>query len=209
MFRSFAVVPAAGRSARMGAPKLFLPIAGRAVIDHVLAAWTASAVTRTVVVVRADDAELLARCRQFDVDVVTPPSPPPDMKSSIQHALAHIAAAYHPAAADAWLLAPADLPRLSAGVIDQVLAAYNPLAPLPIVPAHRGECGHPTLLPWSLARAVQELPSAHGVNALLERTTVRMIEVAAPSILDDLDEPADYERLQADAERPAGETGRG
>jgi molybdenum cofactor cytidylyltransferase len=209
MFRSFAVVPSAGRSARMGAPKLLLPLGGRAIIDHVLAAWTASTVTRTVVVVRADDAELLARCRVFDVDVVTPTVAPPDMKSSIQHALAHIAAAFRPAENDAWLLAPADLPRLSAGVIDQVLAAYNPLAPLPTVPAHRSEGGHPTVLPWSLAREVQELPAAHGVNALLERRTVRMIEVDVPAILDDLDEPADYERLQADAERPAEETGAG
>ena len=59
MFRSFAVVPAAGRSERMGAPKLLLPLGDSTVIEHVLAAWTASPVTRTVVVVRADDAELL------------------------------------------------------------------------------------------------------------------------------------------------------
>jgi molybdenum cofactor cytidylyltransferase len=61
MFRSFAIVPAAGRSARMGAPKLLLPLGDRPVIDWVLAAWTASRVTRTVVVVRADDAPLLER----------------------------------------------------------------------------------------------------------------------------------------------------
>jgi molybdenum cofactor cytidylyltransferase len=199
MFRSFAIVPAAGRSARMGAPKLLLPLAGRAVIDHVLAAWTTSAVTRTVVVVRADDAELLARCRQFDVDVITPPSPPPDMKASVQHALTHIAAAYQPAERDAWLLAPADQPRLSARIVDQLLQAYDPASPIAIAPTWRGERGHPTLLPWSTARDVHQLAPEDGVNSLVERLQVRDIDCGTPTVLDDLDNLADYDRLAANA----------
>ncbi|HMP05911.1 MAG TPA: NTP transferase domain-containing protein, partial [Lacipirellulaceae bacterium] len=67
--RSFAIVPAAGRSVRMGAPKLLLPVAGRPLIDHVLAAWSASRSTRIVVVVRGDDHALATRCRQFPVEL--------------------------------------------------------------------------------------------------------------------------------------------
>jgi molybdenum cofactor cytidylyltransferase len=207
MIRSFAIIPAAGRSARMGAPKLLLPLGDRVVIDWVLAAWTSSRVTRTVVVVRADDEPLLARCRRYDVDLVTPVAPARDMKASVQLALAHVAAEYEPTDADAWLLAPADLPRLATAVIDQLLAAHRPDAPTAIAPAFRGQRGHPTLLPWSVARDVQRLGESEGVNALVERCGVREIACNRPEILDDLNLPEDYDRIAAElARRRSNET---
>lgn len=207
MFRSFAIVPAAGRSARMGAPKLLLPLGDRLVIDWVLAAWTASRVTRTVVVVRADDEPLLARCRRYDVDLVTPAAPPRDMKASVQLALALASAEYKPNDADAWLLAPADLPRLAPAVIDQLLAAHRTAAPAAIAPAYRGQRGHPTLLPWSVARDVHRLGESEGVNALAERCGVREIACDWPEILDDLNVPEDYDRIAAEfAGRRSNET---
>jgi molybdenum cofactor cytidylyltransferase len=207
MFRSFAIVPAAGRSARMGAPKLMLPLGDRLVIDWVLAAWTASRVTRTVVVVRADDALLLARCRRYDVDLVTPSEPPRDMKASVQLALAHVAAEYEPNDGDAWLLAPADLPRLAPAVIDQLIAAHPPGDSAAIVPVYRGGRGHPTLLPWSMARDVHRLGESEGVNAVVERGGVREIACDWPEILDDLNLPEDYDRIAAElATRRCNET---
>ena len=53
--RSFAVIPAAGRSQRMGQPKLLLPWGRTTVIEHVLGVWRASRVTHTVIVVHPDD----------------------------------------------------------------------------------------------------------------------------------------------------------
>src|SRR5262245_54098447 len=114
-FRSYAIVPAAGVSARMGAPKLLLPLGGRTVIEHLLESWRASAVDRIVVVVRADDVRLLNVLSQSfgtTTDVLTASVPPPDMKASVQLALGHIRETYAPAPQDAWLVAPADLPRL-------------------------------------------------------------------------------------------------
>ena len=63
MPRSFALIPAAGHSLRMGQPKLLMPVEGRPLILHMLAAWQASKVERVVVVVRPDD-EQLADSRQ-------------------------------------------------------------------------------------------------------------------------------------------------
>lgn len=198
MFRSFAIVPAAGRSARMGAPKLLLPWGGRTVIEAVLAAWTESRVTRTVVVVRADDAPLLDRCRLFDVDLVAPTEPPGDMKASVQLALAHVGERYAPDDADAWLVAPADLPRLPADVIDHLIDAYRSGSPAAMAPTYHGQRGHPTLLPWRLAREVHELGDREGINALVERIGVRALACDRAAILDDLNVPEDYERLAAE-----------
>jgi molybdenum cofactor cytidylyltransferase len=195
MVRSFAIVPAAGASARMGAPKLLLPWRGRSIIEHVLAAWEKSAITRTVVVARREDEGLLERCRAFDVDVVTPRDNPLDMRASVQLSLSHIANRYAPAPDDLWLLAPADLPGLSPQVIDGLLAAYDPANPGAIVPTFDGKRGHPVLLPWSCASLVGELLLEEGVNALVDRLVVRELPWADSSIVEDLDDPADYARL--------------
>jgi len=194
-FRSFAIVPAAGLSRRMGAAKLTLPIAGRPLISHVLASWSASGVTRTVVVVRAGDQQLIEICRRFDVDLVTPARPPRDMKASVLLALDHIAATYVPAARDAWLLAPADMPRLSPQVIDAVLRAYNPRDPAAVAPAFDGRRGHPLLLPWSRAASVEQLGRHEGVNALLVGMRARETAWPDASILEDLDTPAELARF--------------
>ena len=124
--RFFAIVPAAGRSARMGQPKLLLPWGERTLIEHVLATWRASGVTNTTIVVHPADTELADKCHRAGVEVVTPPHPPADMKASIGHALAHVAARFTPCDADAWLVAPADMPGVSAPLINQVIAAHNP-----------------------------------------------------------------------------------
>ncbi|HEX6960549.1 MAG TPA: NTP transferase domain-containing protein, partial [Lacipirellula sp.] len=82
--RNFAIVPAAGVSARMGAHKLLLPWGASTVIEQVLAAWRASRVGRIVVVARADDEPLLDRCRKMGVDLVTTVAETPDMKASVR-----------------------------------------------------------------------------------------------------------------------------
>lgn len=199
MFRSFAIVPAAGRSARMGVPKLLLPVRGRAVIGHVLDAWTTSAATHTVVVARADDAALIARCREFAVDVVAATTAPADMKASVRLALAHIDQQYAPAASDAWLLAPADLPRLPATIIDRVLSAYDPADGVAVAPVADGKRGHPVAMPWRAARWVTELKPDEGIDALVARLPLREIPCDDAELWRDLDDPADYDRL-------AGET---
>ncbi|MCA9206964.1 MAG: NTP transferase domain-containing protein, partial [Planctomycetales bacterium] len=103
--RSFAVVPAAGESRRMGRPKLLLPWGDSTVIQTVLAAWQASRVDRVLVVVRPDDAELAEVCRRAGATVVVPGESPPEMKRSIQLALHEIHHRHAPTDADAWLLA--------------------------------------------------------------------------------------------------------
>lgn len=194
-WRSFAIVPAAGNSLRMGQAKLLLPWRGRLVIEQTLAAWSAGGVTRTIVVIRPDDMALAQISRQSGADVVTPPLPPPEMKDSIRIALEHVAENYRPAATDAWLLAPADMPWLSPEVIGQLLAAHQPSTPRILVPVQDSRRGHPVLFPWPLAAQVATLSPREGVNAILDRHTWTPIPVAAGIIHGDLDTPEDYQRL--------------
>jgi molybdenum cofactor cytidylyltransferase len=201
--RSFAVLPAAGASARMGAQKLLLPWRGQTIIEHVLAAWSRSAVDRVIVVVRHVDVELRRACEKFGVDVLPLGERAPDMKASTRSALEHIRHAYAPEPRDAWLVAPADLPRLEAGAIDAVLAAFDPLQPTIVVPTYAGRRGHPTLFPWSLAERVDHLAANEGLNALLPGACVREVPWSDESILRDVDTPADYAKAIAASSQEA------
>lgn len=195
--RHFALLPAAGRSKRMGQPKLLLPWGASTVIETVLAAWGASVVARVIVVVHPQDQELADVCRRARADVVVPTVAPAEMRVSIRLGLEHIAATFHPTSADAWLLAPADMPLLTTAAIDAVVAAHNPQSPHILVPTHHGRRGHPVLFPWPLAQEVFTLADDEGVNAIVHRHGYRSVELAdAAAIGSDIDTPADYDRLR-------------
>ncbi len=179
----------------MGRPKLLLPWGRATLIEHVLSIWKASQVSRTVVVVRADDRELADVCRLCDVDVVIPSSDPLEMRTSVEHALRHIEQAYHPQTTDVWLLGPADLPHLATATIDQLLAAHLRDAPAILVPSFQGRRGHPVLFPWPLGRDVFHLAADQGVNALLGSHPLREVNCTDEGILHDLDTPDDFRRL--------------
>ena len=205
---SFAIVPAAGRSRRMGTPKLCLPWRGQTLIQFVLDQWQAGGVTQIVVVAAPDDTQLqtLVRSRP-SVELLIPATPPREMKDSVRLALEAIATRHSPAPADVWLLAPADLPNLNPHTIQRLLSAHDPLRPTILVPVAEGRRGHPVLFPWTLAQEVAKLPADQGVNALLKQAAYR--EVAGGSATDflDLDSPDDYQQWlaqqdSADEQRP-------
>ena len=198
--RFFAIIPAAGNSTRMGVPKLQLPMDGATMIETTLAAWRASQIDKVVVVVRLDDQELAMICSAQGVDVVVPPLAPPEMKDSVQYGLKHIEANFAPTDEDAWLLAPADMPRLSPRVINALIAAYSLYRGVILVPTLGGKRGHPVLFPWTFAAEVSSLPATEGLNVLRQRHESRevpcdSIEPAGDSAFGDIDTPEDYERL--------------
>lgn len=198
-WRSFALVPAAGRSQRMGQPKLLLPWGNSTVIEHLLAVWKASRVSAVVVTAHPADDELIERCNAAGAEVAVVDPPPADMKASVAAGLAHLATAYEPRPTDVWLLAPADLPRLNARLIDQVLTAHDPAAPRVLVPVSDGRRGHPVLFPWPLASAVGSLAADEGINALVAAAGPREIECDELAAFADLDTPDDYARLRGEA----------
>lgn len=195
--RSFAIIPAAGHSRRMGRHKLLLPWHGSTVIERVLRAWLASDVSQVVVVARKDDHGLLAVCRDIAVDTVCPEVDPPDMKASVQCGLRYLAEQYDASDEDVWLLAPADLPRLSTALVNQVLASHNGADPAIVVPTVAERRGHPVLFPWCTATDVFALRRDEGVNRILDKYPIRRISVPSLDCLEDVDTPTDYRRLLA------------
>ena len=194
-FASYAILPAAGRSLRMGQPKLLMPWRDATVIEYVLRAWLASQVTQTIVVLHPEDTRLAEVCRGAGAEVVIAREPPLDMKASIRLGLEHVARR-HPRPEDVWLVAPADMPTLTAKIINQVLAAHRASDRQIAVPEHRGRRGHPVLFPWPLAEQVASLGPSEGLNALVEKGPMTAVPIDDPAVLADLDTPDDYQSLR-------------
>lgn len=204
MPRCFAIIPAAGYSTRMGQPKLLMPWGERPLILHAIEAWQRSRVDRVLVVVRPGDETLEKIVRVTKAELVVPESPPPDMKASVQAALRQIAVSLEPSADDAFLVAPADIPRLSPAVINRLIGEHRTGDVSSIlVPAITGRRGHPVLFPWTAAAEVHRLEPDQGLNAVVDRANPRLIpcqDLVTPdeSAFADIDTPEDFRRLRGE-----------
>jgi molybdenum cofactor cytidylyltransferase len=196
---TFAVIPAAGQSRRMGRPKLLLPLGGRTVLEHVVGAFRAAGIERVLVITAPGAAELTACAAAAGAAVLTLAEETPDMRATLLHGLSWAEEHWNPAASDGWLLSPADHPALDAAVVRQLIAAAasDPLHSI-FLPEFAGRRGHPVLLRWGHVSAVRQLAPGEGLNAYLRRQAdqTALLPAASADVLVDLDTPEDYERLQ-------------
>lgn len=197
--RTYGLIPAAGKSRRMGRAKLTLPLGNATVIERVLQAMRSAGVVETLVVVAPDADELAERASTFGAHVLRLDEDTPDMRATCQHGLAWIEERHRPSAGDGWLLLPADHPTVRPDVVRGILAAAG--AKSIVVPIHQNRRGHPTWLSWSHVAAIRAMPAEQGLNAFIRAHAAETFELAWPSdeILRDLDTPEDYERLLKEA----------
>lgn len=101
------------------------------------------------------------------------------------------------AAADAWLLIPADHPLVSRSTVDALRAAWQPGQRQILIPTHLGQRGHPTLFSTEFAADVSRIPPDCGLNWLVKQHAylVREVPVTDPGVTVDLDTPEDYQAL--------------
>jgi CTP:molybdopterin cytidylyltransferase MocA len=195
----FAVVPAGGRSTRMGRPKLALPLGGRSVLEHVVAALRGGGAEHVVVAVGPHVPELLPLAEAAGAEVCRLPDATADMRATVEHGLRWLEDRHHPRPDDAWLLAPGDHPALDAAAVRELCAYYarRPAQSI-LVPVHGGRRGHPTLIAWRHAAGIFAHPAGQGINTYLRLHESEMLEVpvASAGVLCDLDTPEDYERMR-------------
>ncbi len=195
----FSVVPAAGRSSRMGRPKLSLPLGGRTVLEHVVAALRRGGVNEVLVVAGPHDPALALLAEAAGAHVLSLSEPTADMRATVEYGLRWLEERFQPRPDDAWLLAPADHPALDADVVRRLCEAFaaQPSGSI-VVPVHQGRRGHPTLIAWKHVAAVLAHPSGEGINEYLRLQQGQILEIPAPSaaVLCDLDTPEDFRRLR-------------
>lgn len=204
MGRYFGLIPAAGRSKRMGEQKLLMPWSDHKVIDSVVSAWNSSRVEEVLFVVREDSEPLReainvasgvvenSRAGAGGASLCVLESDTPDMKSTIQQGLLCLQERWQPQAEDWCLIAPADLPRISSQLIDRVIAESH--GDKIVVPVYGEKIGHPVAFPWPMTNAIFELAADEGINAMFERCPVKKIKFDSELRVRDIDTPEDYDR---------------
>src|SRR6476661_7000169 len=98
----FALIPAAGRSQRMGRPKLLLPWGNATLIEHVVTTWRASRVDHVITIHHPEDEDLANLCAKSGAFTVAPDSPPAEMKDSIRCGLKTAQQMFGAGGQDAW-----------------------------------------------------------------------------------------------------------
>jgi len=183
----------------MGRSKLLLPWGEATIIDRVLQAWTSSRVSHVAVIVRRNDLDLRRACDRWPVSIITPNSDPREMKESVQIGLRHLAEHADPGADDGCFIAPADLPTLTAEIIDRLIAgaieADSQASGKIVVPRFGDRPGHPALLPWSLTSEIFELGENEGVNQIVGRHEKQFVPFSAEKLVVDVNTPEQYQQL--------------
>ena len=192
-----AVVLAAGQSRRMGGrDKLLEPVAGAPLLRHAVRALSASSIDEIVVVLPPDPGDRLTALSGTTARTVINPRAAEGMGTSVGAGVTALKAE-----ADAVLIVLADMPEVTAGDFDRLIAAFDPAEDRAIVRAvtDTGKPGHPVLFGRRFFELLQALEGDRGARSLIEDYPEFLVDVALPgaAAATDLDTPEDWDVWRA------------
>ena len=198
--RVFAIVPAAGRSRRMGSDKQLLDIGGQPMLAGVLDVLERSRVCSVTLVTHSGIIAHIETNRFAKLGVVINDDEQSHMIDSVRmgiNATCHGRVGHEIAPPDGFLILPADQPGIDAADIDLCIAEFLTDTTRIVIATHGGRRGHPLIFPASLEPFVQSDACDGGLNAL-QRThpdRVATVEFGSPGVIRDIDTPTDYDKL--------------
>jgi len=190
-----AIVLAAGRSRRMGVQKLLLPVAGQPLICRAVDAVLAGAIEHVLVVTGGTRREeLAAALADRPVHWVTNPVDDSEMIDSVRCGLAAL-----PAECEAFLIVLGDQPEIPPDAIRRLVDAFRQRGAGIAVPVVGSRRGHPILIAARYRAEILENYGDVGLRGLLQAhpDDIAEVDVASPGVLEDIDCPADYQRVIA------------
>lgn len=200
-----AIVPAAGRSRRMGRPKLLLPIRGRPLVTRVVDGLLQAGLIEIRVVVSPETGEGVRRALAHrPVRWIFNPRSQSAMLDSVRHALKDL-----PSECEDLLVTPADIPGISGTLVRRLIEAFKHASPEKslVVPLAGGRRGHPLI--FSAKHVPEVLGSLEeiGLRGLLQCHPGQVLEVPVPdpAAFEDIDTPADYAAIHRRYDGPEAE----
>jgi CTP:molybdopterin cytidylyltransferase MocA len=197
------VVLAAGRSARMGAPKALLDLRGAPFVVRILEAFEALDVKTRVVVLGPDAPRIRPAIAAHECVIVENPDVDGGPISSLRAALGAVRA-IAPTAALVW---PVDFPHVRLDTVERLVEAYRHGGPLVVAPRFGERRGHPIIWDHALFDELLTSPAAtkDGARAVLHAHEKHLLAVGVddPAVIDQLNTPEDYERLIREVNRDA------
>ncbi len=186
--RIAALILAAGQSRRMGSVnKLLAEVDGKPMLRRVAEAVLASKAGPVIVVTGHEPEAVAAALAGLDLQLVHNPDYAAGLSTSLQRGLSAV-----PAESDGAVVCLADMPRLAAGAIDRLIAAFNPLEGRAIcVPTWQGKRGNPLLFARRYFAEIQAISGDVGARHLIGEYPEAVAEVpmADDAVLQDIDTP--------------------
>ncbi|MCI0505824.1 MAG: nucleotidyltransferase family protein [Gammaproteobacteria bacterium] len=192
------ILLAAGHSTRFGGNKLLQPLP----VNHIPMAVQSAlllleALPNGIAVIRKDDQQLKSLLLETGIAVVENQNAHEGMSSSIRCGIESQKQLF--SGAKGWVIALADMPYISATVIQQVANALREGA-LAAAPQFKNQRGHPVGFSYQLKDELLRLQGDAGAKTVLAKhhAKIRLINVSSNSILRDIDYPEDLIREISD-----------
>jgi molybdenum cofactor cytidylyltransferase len=197
--RIAAVLLAAGRSTRMGGPnKLLAEISGKPLV-RIAAEQALASRARPVIVVTGHQRDRVEAALQgLDVRTVNNPHFADGLSTSVKAGLAAV-----PETADGAIVCLADMPQVTAPLIDKLIAAFDPeRGALVVIPTIDGKRGNPVVWARRFFPELMGLDGDVGARHLIGRYPEAVAEVALTdaAALVDVDTPEAFDRVKAELE---------
>ena len=188
------VILAAGQSRRMGRTnKLLATIDGKPMVRWAAEAALASAADPVLVVVGHEAEKVRAALADLPVIFVENPDYAAGISTSVRRGVAALKAGI-----DGVAVCLGDMPRISAGQIDRLIAAYDPVEGRALcIPTWRGKRGNPVLIGSRFFTELQEITGDVGARPLISQYPELICEVdmGDDAVLLDIDTPQALEAL--------------
>jgi molybdenum cofactor cytidylyltransferase len=190
--RISAVVLAAGLGRRMGGTKMLADFGGKPMLVATVENILASCVDEVIVVTGHEDEKVRAALLKLNVRFAHNPDYETGMASSLR---VGVESAKN---ADAVIICLGDMPRVSAQVMDRLIAAFNPTEHRSIVvPTHQGQFGNPVLWGREHFDRLTTMQGDKGARHLIAGLKSDATEIEADSgVLMDADTPEDLNVLK-------------
>jgi molybdenum cofactor cytidylyltransferase len=172
-----AIILAAGLSSRFKAgpeeTKLVIPAFGKPLVRHVAEAALASRALPILVVTGHAAPQVEAALKNLDLTFISNPDYQTGLASSLKAGIAAL-----PETTAGALILLADMPCVSAGLIDCLIQAFEESThvPLAVVPVRAGLRGNPALIGRNLFYAIRSLEGDRGARVLLEAAGKDVLE---------------------------------
>lgn len=195
--RVSAIVLAAGKSQRMGQPKMVLPWGETTVLGQVVKVFSEAGVRNLFIVTGGDrekvEHEISRLNNKFPVTpVYNPDHEKGGMLSSILAGLNAV-----PEDAEAVLIGLGDQPQVEIATVKEILDLFDQKRHGIIIPSYNHRRGHPILLDSAMVQELKFFRPEYTLRDFLNTHQGEISYITAEiSVLQDLDTPQDYEKYQ-------------
>ncbi|MFC1575882.1 NTP transferase domain-containing protein [Gemmatimonadota bacterium] len=186
-----AIIPAAGRSSRMGSPKPLLDSGGATFLARILSTLRSGGAHPLLVVVPDLKGAVAAEARREGGEVLLNPDPSPGPVSSLQAGIRALSTE-----SAGVLFSPVDHPLFAPETVTALLRAFHEFEPPLVVPSHHGWRGHPVLFSRQLFPELLEDDLPEGARTVVRRYLEARLQLPVddPGILANIDTPEEYRK---------------